>query len=588
MSHEIHAGSMYSSLGYRASGVRFFWLICIMMIGLPTVAQTIPTDAQPTCSVTPALMASWFETGAVSLNGVVKAADSVTFPDVPNCSFYQWSWQMFLWLTSPVPARYGGGKHIFDSAIFYDVSPPAAGVRQFIPHVPGTLRNFAVRSAQRGPNGLPVIMDKRGRMFEVEPTRFAPNGRQVILNGTGATVEIERAAIGPNRKLVLMDRANKAIIGAKPIFRPQLNTNRMAQKIMIDKLPIFLDLNGNIIDTEAGQADGAALMAQNGSLVYYTLSANEVYAYLLTGDKTGGILPKPTQFPTTPAELNKIVAFAATKGKVFVDPNALAIELKTAWVEAAGLANLNTYITMQATIPTYNKSDPNHWIPNGQKTATLAMVGMHVVGSTKGHPEMVWATFEHFGNTPNAAYSYNSTTGPKTVAQDTSGTWLFCANGSAGPFNDAHITASNNDLFSVSPFNISASNTLRWKPWGAASDASPNPLDATAAASNTEIISIDTSVLGKLLAGDIRKNYFMTGSTWTILGGAPTSSFGNPGNNVFLAGTQVGTSQLANTTMETYQQSNALFDMNSNNCFSCHRTNQFPVSHVYGDLKPLP
>jgi hypothetical protein len=44
-------------------------------------------------------------------------------------------------------------------------------------------------------------------------------------------------------------------------------------------------------------------------------------------------------------------------------------------------------------------------VPNGQKTVNLAMVGMHVVGSTKGHPEMIWATFEHIGNAPNDDYS---------------------------------------------------------------------------------------------------------------------------------------------------------------------------------------
>ena len=67
--------------------------------------QTLPTDAGSSCatSLTPVEFNGWFESGAVSLNGAVKPASSVQFPDVPNCSFYKWSEQMFLWLTSPAP-----------------------------------------------------------------------------------------------------------------------------------------------------------------------------------------------------------------------------------------------------------------------------------------------------------------------------------------------------------------------------------------------------------------------------------------------------------------------------------------------------
>jgi hypothetical protein len=196
---------------------------------------------------------------------------------------------------------------------------------------------------------------------------------------------------------------------------------------------------------------------------------------------------------------------------------------------------------------------------------------------------MIWATFEHFGNAPNATYSYNSTTGLKTISQNTTGSWLFCANGSAGPFNASHMTASGADILATLSNTISSSNTLRWRAFGGASDFSPNPLDPTTAASNTALISINNSVIGKLLSGDIRANYFMTGSTWTIGGAAPTGSFKSGGGG----GNEVGTSEMANATMETYQQgSNSLWATGSN-CFSCHVTNKTNVSHVFGPLKLL-
>lgn len=542
-------------------------ICCVLAIASTwfSSAQTLPTDPQATCTVTPSFFASWFESGSVTLNGVVKPADSVNFPNIPNCSFHQWSEQMFLWLTSPAPAKYGGGGgRIFNSPAFYDVSPPDAnGNRTYIPHTPGVIRNFNVRVAQLGPNRLPIIKDKRGRLFEVEQPIMAPSGKQLILNNSRRTTEIQSVTIGRDRKPIFRDQANRIIPSPKPNIRATLNRNKVVQKFVINNVPIFVDIFGNTIDTEEGQAGGGeALVAQNGSLIFYTTSVNDVYAFFQTGTKNGAITPTPTKFPTTQTDLNKIIAYAATKGKTFPDPEALAIEVKSSWIEAAGLPDLNTYITMQATIPTYDKSNPNHWVPNGQKTAQLALLGMHVVGSTKLHPEMIWATFEHFGNTPNAAYSYNSTSGtnPKTVPQDTTGTWLLSANGAAAPFNIAHLQASGADLNAISPFSISPSNTLRENPWG-------DPSGSGSASKNTEVISLNNSVLGKLVNGDVRKNYMFIGSTWTINGQSPT-----PTN-------QVGTNHMTNTTMETYQQ--------GGNCFDCHATNTTSVSHVFDPLKPL-
>jgi hypothetical protein len=37
----------------------------------------------------------FFRSGTASVNGEVKPADSVNFPDIPNCSFYQWAHRCF-------------------------------------------------------------------------------------------------------------------------------------------------------------------------------------------------------------------------------------------------------------------------------------------------------------------------------------------------------------------------------------------------------------------------------------------------------------------------------------------------------------
>ena len=559
-------------------------------------AQSIPTDPKPTCVVTPTMFASWFQTGTPALNGVVNPANSVTFPNTPNCSFYQWSEQMFLWLTSPAPSQYGGNGRIFDSPVFYDVTAPDAnGNRSFLPHVAGQLRFFNQRASQVGPHGLPVIFDRAGRMFEVERPQIAPSGRQLIRTSTGSLVELGRVTLGPNRRPVFLDVAGRRIqpqLAARPPVAAvrTLKNPLTVQRFLIGGLPIFVDPFGNVLDVEEGQAGGGgALLAQNGSLIYYATMVNDVYAYFLTGTKTGGITPAPTQFPTTQANLNQITTYAATFGVTFPDPNALAVEAKSAWIETTNLPNPGNYITMTATIPTYDTSNPNEWIATGQKTAQLAMVGMHVVGSTAGHPEMIWATFEHFGNAPPATYQYVNTSNQTiTVNQNTAGTWLFTANGAAAPFNAEIAQANCGNIYGVPPpvtncpppaptVAIKPSNVIHWKAWGAAFNTSPNPLDPSAAASNSEIISIHNTVT--VPGGDVRNQYFMTGATWTIGGAAPTGQFPN--------GNEVGTSALANTTMETFQQGTSNTNASGTNCFTCHTSNQTTVSHVFAALLPL-
>jgi hypothetical protein len=539
-------------------------------------AQTIPTDAKTTCTVPAATFNSWFQSGTPSLNGVVKPADSVAFPNIPNCTFYQWSKQMFLWLTSPAPSAYGGGSRIFDSPAFYDVSPPGKkNERTLQKHTPGVFK-FLVRDTKLGPNMLPIMFDKQGQMFEVQPPKLGPNGKPLILNRSGKEVEVAKVTL-EDRKVTFFDAEQKPIPDPRLVpFRAEKarTTDKkttpqgvaFAQKFIVGGKPVLVGASGTVIDTEEGEAeDRSVLESQTDSLVYYTIMVNDVFAYFLTGTKDGKIKPAPKQFPTTAAELAKVTAFASAHGTTFPDPNALAVEVKTAWVETTKLAKPDHYITVQAEIPKFDTSNPNKWVPTGTKTATLALVSMHVVGSAAGHPEMIWATFEHTGNTPNASYQYTSKTGPKTVAQSTAGDWLFSTTKSKGPFNKSHMTFDDKtgDIVSVSPFKISPSDTLRKFPWG---------IDGTNATSNTEVISIHDSVATQMPSGDVRDHYFMLGATWTPFGATPTGGNG------------VGTNQLTNTTLETYAQ--------GTNCFTCHQGNMLGdpsggLSHIYGTLKPL-
>jgi hypothetical protein len=643
----------------RGARVFLVLVVVVIMFGLagcntppPLNPQTLlPTDAcasntcmppspipgfSDVCTITSSQFAGWFQpippatTGVVTLNGVVNPADSVNFPNTPNCSFYQWAMQDFLWLTSPAPPTYGGGGgRILDSPAFYDVTPPAAdGSRTLLPHSAGFIHPMALRAAQPASLGLQLIFDTAGTPIQVKPAE--KGAIPVVLTPAGQRIQVVHARLGPNNKPVLLDKSGNEILalrsrGGIPQLQNKKNAARIptmlvAQKFMVDRLPIFIDPSLSVIDVEGGEAiTNGVLEAQTsagGSLVYYASIVNDVYAYYATGVLDGAIslagdgictpLPPPPSpqgtpcFPTTAGQLAQITSFASAHGKTFPDPNALAVEIKSAWVVAAGLPNLSSYITMNATIPTYSPAPPPPAntatiTATGQQTVQLALVGIHVVGSVAGHPEMIWATFEHRDNAPAATYSYINTSGATaTVNQNPTvvptigghlAPWVFSST-SATNFNNQNMTyqdfpAPATITATATPPGITPSDTMRWKPFGGATDVSPNPVDPSTAVSNTEIIALDNAVLSLLAPGDVRGNYIMTGATWTI-GGAP------PDPNV--GGNQVGTSSLANTTMETYVQGllpNPTNQAGGTNCLTCHVTNLTSVSHIFPALKPL-
>ena len=166
---------------------------------------TLPTDAKPTCAVSQSTFNTWFQSGGAANNGVVNPANGINFPNTPNCSFYQWAAQMFLWLTSPAPAVYGGGAHIFDSQSFFDLSTAdAQGNRTLEAHTAGFIRPLAVRAAKLGPDQLPIAFTREGTPVQILPAQTIA-GPLRLLDATGAFVEVTRAA-----------RADEALCNCSP------------------------------------------------------------------------------------------------------------------------------------------------------------------------------------------------------------------------------------------------------------------------------------------------------------------------------------------------------------------------------------
>src|SRR5436190_9439257 len=191
MQNPIKQAGLAASPRAVAITVRLFGMAVIFGFISHASGQVVPADPEFGCSVSAATVNGWFKSGNVSLNGVATPANSVAFPGTPNCSFYEWSYQMFLWLTSPTPPLYGGGGgHIFESSAFFDVSPPdSTGQRTLVPHTSRLIRRFDLLARQVGPHRLPIISDKQGRLFEVEPLpKRVPPLR--IRSSSGRLVEI--------------------------------------------------------------------------------------------------------------------------------------------------------------------------------------------------------------------------------------------------------------------------------------------------------------------------------------------------------------------------------------------------------------
>jgi hypothetical protein len=492
----------------------------------------LPTDVQKSCEVN---IESWFIAGSITENGWVSPANSLNpiFADSKNnsrCDFYKWGAQMFLWLTSNV-----GDQHVFNTApSFYNLSLESNHEREFI--------------AQSGPMMLTV---RKGKTDE----------------------EIELG--------------------------------------------------------QAGNSD--ALLSQDLGLVYYGVHANDVYA-LFTTQQQLKILPackeklkqclsagseKPEEckqqfnsckiaaipnieFPNTQDQLNEVSKFASTYGyPLSWDKKALALELKTSWVDAKTLKDASRYVLTQAIVPVFDRSvKSGPWTVSANQEKTLALVGMHVVGTVNRHPEMVWSTFEHVDNVPDNAYIYNlNTTGTNTQGFNSKAKkWTFLPEGGTLPStiiaNASVQTASGST--SVEQINcvkatsdptkcadsnaIGATNVMRVDPFG---NLHGSPAGSTAVDNNTDLVSINVSVLSQLSAGDTRGNYIQTGGIWTVDGQIPSS-----GSDSNLRGSL----NLANTTMETFYQF-PTSGFNPINCFGCHNsssTDATGISHVFDNLQPLP
>jgi hypothetical protein len=298
---------------------------------------------------------------------------------------------------------------------------------------------------------------------------------------------------------------------------------RLAPRITKQEDPVDID---QIL--QAGS--GGILVDQVGHAVYYQIHLNEDFSKFV---KDSGLadpenLKRPDLDPPCPVG---------------------AIELKSSWrVLAAGEDPKGAFTTLAEVPRLINKNGKIVIDPTQISRETVALVGLHVVGKTQGHPEFIWTTFEHVENTPDLPPRMK----PNADAPvDNARSWTFYPRGSKAKDSNKNVKVPELKLDEATQTLTPKNAVFREFALG----GSDNP---------ALITGLTSSVRKQLpITLDVWKNYFLVGAVWLK---NPGQDF-KPGEQ-FDAGKLAGEKKLSNSTMETFTQSETL----RSNCFSCHNT----------------
>ena len=256
-----------------------------------------------------------------------------------------------------------------------------------------------------------------------------------------------------------------------------------------------------------------------------------------------------------------------------------SLELKSAWQIVEGRAPKN-YITTKALVPVFKTTPSGEIVKDGDKTriVTVALLGLHVVGTIEGHPEFIWSTFEHVSHKADAwdldvapAAKANAETGkPVLVDRQAAAYSLYPSDPAqaalAPPVANANSGKGMYNLALDAKTQTFAPRASVYRQFPGSKSDDSNVDDA--------VVSLNADIqklFGDRAANDVRSNYKLVGAIW----------FNNPEED-FKAGVNFmdaaaktrkvplfgGEDRLSSTTMESFTQSSDSFP----NCFSCHNT----------------
>ena len=504
-----------------------------------------------------------------------------TFSSSSNCEFFEWAAQMFLWATStvddganvpsPIGSPSSASPYVFNSEFFYRYADG-----QLTP-----------QSADGG-----TVDGSSSFLLRTMKTKSASPADDSVAQAGGNGV--------------LLSQGKNKVSNHSSVVYYGVHTSRVYGYTAAATLQ---KIAGNEFPSDGKSACEAITL---GILEGYTKStdvSNALFGLFCSPTKNTEKVVKVDEKNTLPMVTKSAQKNAITIPELepAIDYLSMTVELKTSWVDADSVVNKESYITQKENVPTYTKlikkDKTVYWKQTGEEVKELALVGMHVVGTVKGHPEMIWATIEHVSNAPNAAYSYLNTDGEMSAyapiyQQSTSGensTWLFADGTNSNQNNELAKTCLNSsqDICANEKGKaIGASNIVRTHPWGVKFSDKKMPdetlpaakADMAAATISSQLISLNTNIMAQLnkfnktngITHDPRANYYVSGANWGVNGHIPVN-FNSASPKI------AGSAYLANTTMETFQQDQG--------CFGCHSaqpaTDKFSTSHIFNQIKAV-
>ena len=296
------------------------------------------------------------------------------------------------------------------------------------------------------------------------------------------------------------------------------------------------------------------LVDQQGRAVYYSQYLNATLTDFINDN---GLTD-----PAKVRAMNPTLQFPITDKKG-------SLELKVSWKIVAEGEDVSDMFTMTTEVAKLVNQGGKIVIDLSQtEQVEVALVGFHIGGIVNGHPEMIWATFEHKDNAPNVPAKYE----PHTVISDQDFTFYKAGTTYA---NCNRNPASSSLLKLDEATQILSPITQVCRQYEFGND--PNSTDSGIETNDANIASINADVAKQMAADDVWRNYFEVGAIWFLDG-----SKLKPGLNLEDDKLLTGSLRLSNATIETFTQTQSVL----NNCFRCHNTQQeFPPNM---SLDPLP
>jgi hypothetical protein len=300
---------------------------------------------------------------------------------------------------------------------------------------------------------------------------------------------------------------------------------------------------------------GGVLVDQNGRAVYYATHMDPIY-FNFTQKYFG-----PARYKNAPPTLAYPLA---------------ATVFKSSWRIVQPGEDTSGFYTTTATIELLESDGKGKLKPNGktQSNVTVELVGIHVVGVIKDHPEFAWATFEQINNAPSLPPNGDPHSPDPVSAQSST----FYKGGT--PANASNVLSKNLTIDPATQVISPITNVFRqFELGGATPDSRVADIKSINANFQAAIKQQSSKVVNPVFA-----NYALNGTVW-MLANTLKPGDGNMDEEA------IGSIDLANATLETFVQGTGT------NCFSCHNTSggsSYPgkdinISHIIlSVLKPNP